>query len=143
MNQVFSLENQVLEFKYNLQRRPPKCLKYETVLAARERLTNRRGCYSPFIRAELHLTYRNTTWAKLAILKRDMEDAQHICKYQALGYIAHVTTICRNSPLHCFAGDKISRPVFIRVKIKHVMVYENIRKSIFCGQSFFFQKVCL
>lgn len=96
MNQVFSLKNQVLECTYNLQRRSPECLKYETVLATRERLTNRTDCNNLFIRAELHLTYRNTTWAKLVILKRDMEDEQHICKYQALSYIAHVTAICRN-----------------------------------------------
>jgi hypothetical protein len=96
MNQVFSLENQVLECTYNLQTRSPEYLKYETVLATRERLTNRTGFNNPFIGAELHLTYRNTTWAKLAILKRDMEDAQHIYKYQALSYIAHVTAICRN-----------------------------------------------
>jgi hypothetical protein len=95
MNHVFSLENQVLECTYNLHRRSPECLSMKRCL------TNRTGCNNPFIRAELHLTYRNITWAKLAILKRDMEDAQHICKYQALSYIAHVTAICRNSPLHC------------------------------------------
>lgn len=65
---------------YNLQRRSPEYLMYESVLAAGEWLTNRRGCNSPFVRSELYLTYRNTTWAKLAILKKDMELAQHIRK---------------------------------------------------------------
>jgi len=67
-------------WKYNLQTRLPESLMRETVLATRERFTDRRGCNSPFIRAKLHLTYRNTTWVKLAILKRYTEGAQHICK---------------------------------------------------------------
>ena len=52
------------------------------------------------------VTYRNTAEARPAILKGDMEDAQHVCKLQTLSYIAHVIAACRSSPIHLFTRNK-------------------------------------
>jgi len=60
-----------------------------------------------------------------------MEDAQHFCKYQALSYIAHVTTMCRNSSLRCFTGDKIVDQFLVEQQLSMLWFYENIRKNIF------------